>query len=271
MAVFPIHDYFIVNGKLKLNTEFIPKENEGGIYEVIRVINGIPLFLKDHLKRLSVSAAIAQMEIRHSEPEIRQYIIQLIEANKTKEGNIIITCLKKMKIFFIAHNFPDPELYIKGIYCGILSAEREKPNAKIFQTSIRQQADRLIARNGFYEVLLADHFNRITEGSRSNVFFIAENQIITPPGNEVLLGITRKKAISLAGKIGYTVVEADVFLDDLPTFQAAFITGTSPKFLPVNKINEIKYDPKNKIVQQLISDYETLIQKYIEAHMSDKN
>lgn len=269
MAVFPIHNYFIVNGILKPNEEYIPKENEGGIYEVIRVINGVPLFLKDHLKRLEVSAAIAQKEIRYSELEIRQFIMQLIEANKTAEGNIIITCLKKMKIFFIAHHYPKSEQYTNGIHCGILNAEREKPNAKVFQTSVRQQADASIAQNGYFEVLLADHFNRITEGSRSNVFFVSGNQILTPPGNEVLLGITRKKAISLAKKLGCNVVEIDVLLDDLPGFQAAFITGTSPKFLPVNKINEIKFDPQNKIVQQLISDYETLIQKYIQSHECD--
>lgn len=271
MTVFPIHDYFIVIGRLKPNSEFIPKENEGGIYEVIRVINGIPLFLKDHLKRFAISAAIAQKEIKYSESEIRQFLIQLINANKTAEGNIIITCLEKMKIFFIAHRYPEVELYTNGIHCGILNAEREKPNAKVFQTSVRRQADALIARNGFYEVLLADHFNRITEGSRSNIFFISESKIITPPGNEVLLGITRKKAISLAKKNGYNVVEADVLLNDLPAFQAAFITGTSPRFLPVNKINEIKFDPQNKIVQQLISDYEMLIQKYIESHLSGQN
>jgi branched-chain amino acid aminotransferase len=229
------------------------------------VINGTSLFLKDHLKRLEVSAAIAQKEIKYSESEIRQFLIQLIDANKTAEGNIIITCLEKMKIFFIAHSYPENELYTNGIHCGILHAEREKPNAKVFQTGVRQQADELIKRNDFYEVLLIDHFNRITEGSRSNIFFISENKIITPPGNEVLLGITRRKAISLAKKNGYEVIEAD-----LPTFQAALITVTSPMFLPVNKINEIKFDPQNKIVQQLISDYETLIQKYIKSQLSEQ-
>lgn len=36
-----------------------------------------------------------------------------------------------------------------------------------------------------------DHDNFITEGSKSNVFFIKNNVIYTPPENMVLKGITR--------------------------------------------------------------------------------
>jgi len=259
MANVPVHDYFVVNGELKSTIEFKPNENDGGIYEVVRVIQGFPLFLKEHLERLFISAKIANKSIKFSETEIGQFLIKLIDANNTEDGNIFISYQNNLNIFFIAHKYPTIELYKNGIYCGILKAERENPNAKVIQTTVRQKADKIMTRKGYYEVLLMDHKNRITEGSRSNVFFIRNNVIITPPGNEVLLGITRKKAIFLSAKMGCKLKEADVFFDDLKTFQAAFITGTSPQFLPIKQIDGLSYDPQNKIVQQLIEDYNKLI------------
>lgn len=266
MAFLPIYKYFIKNNQILPVTEFVSIKNEGGIYEVIRVINGVPLFLEEHLSRLFNSAAIAKKQIPFNESEIESMLKKLIDVNDRKLGNIFISCNEYFHAFYVESKYPDLSSFQKGIDCGTLKAERINPNAKILQTSVRGQADELIVNKNLYEVLLVDNLGRITEGSRSNVFFIRDNEIITPPGNEVLLGITRKKAISLSKNIGYKISEKDILLNDLSTFQAAFITGTSPKFLPLKKIDEIGFDPQNKIVQLLIKNYDDLIAKYIRVH-----
>ena len=58
---------------------------------------------------------------------------------------------------------------------------------------IRERPVRLISDNKLYEVLLVDRNGRITEGSRSNVFFVKGNKFYTGPSAMVLVGITRKK------------------------------------------------------------------------------
>ena len=263
MALYPIHNFFVLNNEIKPRDEFIISENEGGIYEVLRIVNGIPLFLEDHLDRFYNSAKLANKEIRFSKEEIKLLIRMLIETNKQTEGNILISCKLNLKLFFINHNYPAPEMYQTGVTVGVLFAERENPNAKVFQTSVRQKANLLMEKNRFYEVLLIDQGGRIKEGSRSNVFFIQDNLIITPPGNEVLLGITRKKAIDIAEEMGMTVREEDIIYRNLASFQAAFITGTSPKLLPIKQIGEIKFNPKNKEIGQLIKAYNELILRYV--------
>jgi branched-chain amino acid aminotransferase len=122
-----------------------------------------------------------------------------------------------------------------------------------------------MAKQNLYEVLLVDHFNRVTEGSRSNVFFVKNDSLVTPPANEVLLGITRQKTILLAKTNGIQVLEQEVTLDALPHFQAAFITGTSPKILPVAQIGKCRFDPQNQLVQQLREKYDELISDYINS------
>lgn len=263
MTVLPIHNFFVYNDEIRQTKDFIAGENEGGIYEVLRVVNGIPLFLEDHLDRFYHSAQLAMKTIRFSENQIYELLKKLIEVNEVSEGNILISCKINLKAFFVKHNYPTADMYCDGVSCGILKAERENPNAKVFQTTVRQRADQMLAENGFYEVLLADHLDNITEGSRSNVFFVKGNELITPPGNKVLLGITRQKTIKIASELNLKVSEREVNINELHEFDAAFITGTSPKILPIHKIDGFSFNPQNEIVRLLMKSYDELIEGYL--------
>jgi branched-chain amino acid aminotransferase len=262
----PLYKYFIFNGELKPNILFKSSENAGGIYEVLRVAEGIPLFLEEHLERFFSSAVIAGKSIRFQKEQIISFLNALIHQNNVQEGNILLSCKTNLKAFFIPHEYPKQEWYETGVRCGLLYAERPHPNAKVFQTSVRQQADRLIKNKGYYEVLLVDHLERVTEGSRSNVFFVKENRMITPPGDEVLRGITRQKIIQLATDSGIPFSEQEVWLKDLPAFEAAFITGTSPKILPLSQIEERKLNPQNSLMQKLRKQYDDLVMDYLRAN-----
>lgn len=263
MALLPIHDCFVFNGKLTSVDDFVPSENEGGIYEVLRVVNGVPLFLEDHLKRFYYSADISGKTILYSFDEIQSFLNKLIIQNKVNHGNILISCKTNLKAFFITHKYPTEKQYREGVNSGILHAERANPNAKVFQTSVRQQANALIAENKYYEVLLVDHNKRITEGSRTNVFFIKGNIIVTPKADKVLLGITRKKTIQCATELGLSVIEKDVSIEDIEDFDVLFLTGTSPKILPVKRVGDIEFDTENWILRKLMLHFDSLIQEYI--------
>jgi len=265
MVYYPLHRYFILNGEKMPNAAFKASENAGGIYEVLRVEHGVPLFLEDHLLRFYNSASLAGKTIPFNQEQVSLFVLKLIRGNQVLYGNILLSCKENLKAFFIPHKYPDSKWYETGVPCGILKAERENPNAKVFQTPVRQKADEMMEKQDLYEVLLVDHLNRITEGSRSNVFFVKNDSLLTPPGNEVLLGITRQKTILLAKKAGIPVLEQDVPLADLSHFQAAFITGTSPKILPVSQIDNNKFDPQNSLVKSLQNKYDELIKNYVNS------
>jgi branched-chain amino acid aminotransferase len=262
MALLPIYKYFCFNDKIRPVSEFIPSENEGGIYEVLRVVDGVPLFLEDHLSRFYKSAQLAGKTIRYSAAQINSFLSLLIEKDKVNNGNVLISCKTNLKAFFIAHKYPEISDYERGVVCGILEAERKNPNAKVFQTSVRQQANALIEKNEYYEVLLVDANGFITEGSRTNVFFIKEGKIITPTAQKVLLGITRQKTMECAAQLGFELEERNVRLDDLAAFEALFLTGTSPKILPVKSLGNFTFDSKNEVLQGLMRKYDLLINEY---------
>jgi branched-chain amino acid aminotransferase len=266
MIHLPLHSWYVHNDGLRPNIEFKPPRKTGGVYEVIRVAEGVPLFLEEHLERFFNSARLAGTVIRFSVDEISGQLTQLIRRNEVAEGNILLLCKRNLKAFFIQHKYPESRWYISGVPCGLLKAERNNPNAKVFQTNVRQMADDLMQSEGWYEVLLVDHSENITEGSRSNVFFVSGDKLLTPPGFEVLIGITRQRTIQLAKDAGIPVAEEDIALKDIPAMQAAFITGTSPKILPVSQVGTCSFDPMNPVVQALRIAYDQLIDNYIASH-----
>ena len=263
MIYFPLHRYYVFNGEIRPNTKFNSSENAGGIYEVLRVIKGVPLFSDEHLKRFFNSAKLAGIEINFSNEQIMLSLHKLIKNNKVYEGNILICFKSYLTTFFIPHKYPDQSWYLTGVPCDVLKAERQNPNVKIFQTNVRKEADYIMEKQGLYEVILVDNHGKITEGSRTNLFFIKEGALYTPPGDQVLKGITREKIILLANEENIPFTEKNIWYKDLFTYEAVFITGTSSKILPVSKIGDLKFDPVHNITQLLRERYDKLIDRQI--------
>jgi branched-chain amino acid aminotransferase len=106
----------------------------------------------------------------------------------------------------------------------------------------------------------------ITEGSRSNLFFIKGNSVYTSPSKDVLMGITRQRIISICRKNGIGVNETAILADQVEFFDAAFISGTSPKVLPISTIDDYKYSTDNSLLLNIMEIYNNEIQNYINNH-----
>jgi len=79
-----INDYFIKNHEAYEREEFQDIYVVEGkcIYEVIRVIDGAPLFLDEHLARLENSLKLEKKEELISIDKIKEYIGKLITLNR---------------------------------------------------------------------------------------------------------------------------------------------------------------------------------------------
>jgi branched-chain amino acid aminotransferase len=262
----PVRDFFIEDGLIREIKDFRP--NTGiEIYEVIRVQKGVPLFAEDHMNRFFHSAWLCHLEIPVDETEIRSYLRQLISINGVEEGNIRFSyCFRPKGIFhayFIPHHYPDPEMILKGVECGLYSAERHDPNAKVVQTALRDAADAMIRGKGYYEILLINRNGEITEGSRSNLFFQVNGALHTAPSEEVLPGITRQKVLELATQGGFDVIMKNLPVRELSSADGVFLTGTSPKILPVRKIEEQMFRVDQPEIRWLMYAFDQLIDTYI--------
>lgn len=241
---------------------------EDSVYEVIRIVDSVALFVEDHYQRMLNSIELQGIGCQITLSEFRHQIAKLISANKQKEGNVKFVCFvsenqSKWALSFIPHSYPSGDEYKNGVKTDLFFGERTNPNVKVIQLDLRDRANEMIATNKLYEVLLVDKFGRITEGSRSNVFFVKSGTFYTAPASLILVGITRQKVIECIEKLSFNLIEKAISLEELKSFDAAFVTGTSPKILPISEIGKQQFDVRNEMVSKLMVEYDRLIDKYI--------
>jgi D-alanine transaminase/branched-chain amino acid aminotransferase len=112
---------------------------------------------------------------------------------------------------------------------------RDFPTVKTTNYGMAVMLEPLWIKNGHIDVLYHDGF-WISEVSRSNVFFISGNKLIT---NEfgVLPGITRAKVIEVAHALGYEVEIRPMSLEEIRFSTELFITSTNKKIMPIVKLD----------------------------------
>lgn len=268
------------------NGEIIPTSNDDGfneassplIYEVIRIIDGVPVFLEGHIERMRKSAELIGKSIKKSDAEITEEIYRLIVANEEYNMNIKLLCSnldapnQTFMIYYIKSSYPDKEVYEKGIHTILFYSERENPNAKIVDSDLRSRINDEIKRQNAYEALLVNRKDYITEGSRSNMFFVKGDKVYTAPAGDVLLGITRNEIMNVCKEKNIEVIEMEVHKDSLKDLDGAFMTGTSVNALPIATIDDIMLDSVNNNMIKIIAEgYLQKMQKYIKLKEKEKN
>ncbi len=269
-----IENYFISNSReCAINEIDQILITEPSIYEVIRIINGVPLFLEDHMERLQFSAASLDSKVQIIIPKIIADIEKLIKMNHYPEKNVklLVFNLKKeipdYMMCFIKSTYPSQEQYLHGVHSVLVHAERSNPNAKIINNQLKEKVSLALDESNAYEALLVNSKGEITEGSRSNLFFIVQGEIYTAPTHDVLMGITRKYIIEACRSLNLEIVEQPIPCSMLDYAQGAFITGTSPKLLPIASIEERVLDSaNNQIVKNILAAYNNILEKYILKH-----
>jgi branched-chain amino acid aminotransferase len=266
-----VADFFIVNRKLTATEEGAVFEliGDDAIYEVAKIVNGIPLFFEAHMDRMRKSARLLNDQILKSDLEIIEEIKLLTKRNRIENINakLLWAWIGNQPTFityFIRSEYPGETAYQEGIHVILHQGEREQPNLKTIKGSFRDKVRRARERSGAYEALLLDDGGFITEGTRSNVFFIKAGIIYTPPADTVLLGITRHQVVTICEQAGVLVKEKKLHVDDLPFLDAAFITGTTVDILPIGSIEKRRIpstsDPQLK---NIIESYRHAVQEYI--------
>ncbi len=262
--------FFAENGTIRPADHFkTPSGSFIQVYEVLRVINGKVLFREEHYERFSSSIRIAGLQYDLSPDSFFSQLHELIKVNAVSIGNIRIDLTLEngetsLLFYFIPHHYPSPGEYKLGVKADLLYAMRKNPQAKIVQQQLRDRANNMIREKHLYEVLLVDNDGYITEGSRSNVFFIKDGYFYTPPVASVLPGITRMKVMECMLLEGLKCVEKTVPEQEISAYSAAFLTGTSPNVLPLSRIGKVSFNVDDPLLRKIQSGFDRFIDEYLE-------
>jgi len=243
----------------------VPHMSADTYYEVIRLIDGKLLFLYDHLERLRKSLSGSGPAYPGNQ-KIMESLGLLIKENPFRKGNIRLILQQGdeneplLQCYFVPYFYPDPNMYAKGVKLHIYPHMRPNPGIKKWDDQFRNSVSRYILEHEVYEVALKNQQNQITEGSRSNIFFIdGTGSLISAPGNDILQGITRKYVLELAAGQGIKIQERTISTDTLDDLVSVFISGTSPKVLPVKQIDDFFFDVNYPLLRLLMSQFELLV------------
>ena len=266
--------FFSQNGKLtdtqNFDSSFLSSPHY--IYEAFRVIDGVALFLEDHLGRLEETCRLSKKCHGFSLEEVYRQVYKVIEANNFSFGNMKIVLYhvpekgNLFKIYITEHQYPTEEQYLNGVAVALFKGVRHNPNAKIMDVKLRNATNLMKEQRDVYETLLVDNDGCITEGSRSNVFFIRNDEVITAPLQDVLPGITRKHIFEVCNNLKIPLKEKKIPARSVVVMEAAFITGTSRKVLPVNRIDELVFDASHPITQKIQKGFHERVNAYILSH-----
>lgn len=267
--------YYIYNGELRdsTNTEMSVPTEDRAVYEVIRLIDGVPLFLEDHYERMRNSMVNLGYGINFGFGVLAGQIKKIAEANGNLNCNIKVMLTfteagRQILLYVSKSYYPPEEIIKKGVKVGLLQLERENPNIKLMNHTYREAADKKIREGDYFEVLLQSNDGNITEGSKSNVFFVKGKRICTAPGTHVLKGITRKYVIEACKMAGYEVIETFTQTGSLSEIDGLFLSGTSIKVLPVASVEGICFISANSsVIQAIKNKYDEIIKKYVDENV----
>ncbi|HEU4962605.1 MAG TPA: D-amino-acid transaminase [Bacilli bacterium] len=236
----------------------VPIEERGhqfgdGVYEVIRVYQGAPFLLQEHLERLAKSAAAIRLQPSLSPAELELIIRTGIKKSQLQEAEVYLQLTRGVAPRL--HPFPDVETAVamtvkparriaeetrtNGVAVTVMDDERwANCHIKSLNLLPNVLAKQAAIDNGFYEAVFVKD-GQITEGSSSNLFAVKDGVLYTAPADrKILHGITRASLLDLAPELGVEVREEAFTADFLQGADEAFLTSTSMELMPVVRVDE---------------------------------
>lgn len=210
-----------------------------GVFDFFRSRKGSIPWLQDYMDRLYNSLSLAGIEVDLNMEQFTDVINNLHERNELVNGayKVIVTGgysdnmesatgKANLMILNVPWNRPPAETFEKGVH--LIRDHFVRPNPEIktlyYFNSLRLQ-NKLKKYNA---VDVMYHTDTISETSRTNLFFVKGEQVLTPASN-ILKGITRKQVLSLFSEIRVEDIEVGLLYD----FDEIFMTSTSRDITPV--------------------------------------
>ncbi|MBA7631675.1 Branched-chain-amino-acid aminotransferase [subsurface metagenome] len=259
-----------------------------GLFETMRAYHGTIFLLDRHLKRLLDAAAVIGLGSKLADIDLGKACRDTLKANGLQDARLRLTVTRgEVASFPGSSTSVTPTVLVTATGYSAMPAQVYDTGFKAGVSSFRRYSQSLLSRlksanyllsvlakmeaeaAGLDEALLLNERDFITEGSISNVFFVAHSGLITPSlESGILPGITREVVMELADTLKIQVTEREVRLGDLKQFDEAFLTNSVMELIPLvevrdksGKVITIGSGRPGKITQRLISAYREMVER----------
>lgn len=225
-----------------------------GVYEVIRVYDGKPYLLEEHVNRLyrSLEAIRIHLDIDHA--KLTELLTDLIRKNNmTTDGNIYLQVSRGSAPR--AHVFPEDvepnilayifdgarhlEKLANGVKTITLPDERwDNCYVKSLNLLPNVLAKQTAMENGCYEAIL--HLDgKVTECSSSNAYLVKDGKVYTHPTTKrILHGCVRMAVERFCNELNIPFIEEAFTLEDIADADEMFLSSSTSEVIPIIKVDE---------------------------------
>ena len=222
------------------NTGFLYGE---GLFETVKLREGNPIFLEEHLTRMLDSSHILDIPCSLSRREIIEGCKNIVKENGLSDG--VLRIYLTPSVVFIKTDSTVPYKDKKFFRSIISSFKRNLSSPLVYHKTLNYYENLLAKREalkeGYDEAILLNIKGEISEGAYSNFFLIKKGDVFTPPISSGLLpGITRKKVMEIAQDKGIQVKEKVLIPEDLKEADEAFFTSALMGVMPCKEVRDIK-------------------------------
>ena len=272
-----------LNGKFLPEAEAVVSLNDrgfllgDGLFETVRVAQGRPFRLAQHLERLVRGADFLKIKLPFTAKEIQKFAGELIGNNELAEAVLRVTLTRgagtrgystkgadKPTLALTLHPLPPQNGDEPLLWSLITSSFRIpasdalssfKSTSKILNVLARAEAE----EKGADEALLLNANGEVAETAGGNIFWVYQDNICTvPTGRGVLPGITRAVVLEICQSLGLETNKRVIKPEMLRNAEGIFLTQSAFGIIPVAAFDGLPV-ASSPLVDQIASAYNEML------------
>jgi branched-chain amino acid aminotransferase len=278
-----------VNGELKPRAEAVVSVFDSGfvlgdgVWEGLRVHDGHPAFLEQHLDRLWEGATALMIDLGVTREELTRAVYDTLDANGMTDGvHVRLMCTRGVKstpyqdprvtvgpatiVIIAEHKLPTPDTVEHGLALFTTHVRRATPDTLDPKLNAHSKLNDITAciqaaQAGYDEALMLDPHGFVATCNSTHFFIVRKGEVWTSSGDYCLGGITRANVIRLCRESGIPVFEKNFSLTDVYGADEAFVTGTFAGLVPARVVDgRVLTEGKGPMTERLQGLYKALVE-----------
>jgi branched-chain amino acid aminotransferase len=233
---------------------FVPATDEGllrgdGVFEVVRVYDGRPFALREHLDRMARSADSLRLGYAVPRSELEREAATLLaeRGGEAFDGLLRLVLTRGGRRLLLTEPLPPGPERVRLAFVTY-APTRVLDGVKSLSYAANMLSTRLARERGFDEALLVTPHGRVLEAPTSSLFWVDERGVLlTPPLDEhILASITRDRLLQ-----ALDVEERSVTSEELlEGAHEAFLASTTREVQSVAAIEEREFPETGEVTRK---------------------
>ncbi len=274
-----------------LNGQYVPEEQAtvsvfdrgflygDGLYEVMRICNGKPFRWAEHVDRFLGGAAFLKIQVPAKAEELRGVALELVKRNRMPEALLRISLSRGVGVRGYSPKGAERPTLVMNLHAAPDTGGKPPPAWRAVTASVRLPANEPLAQfkncnklpqilaraeadgAGVDEALLLNTNGDVVEASSSNLFWVRDDVVCTPPlASGILAGVTRLVVFEICKKLGLATEEAGITSAELRGVQGVFLSLSSWGIVEIASLDQHVL-ARSPLAKKIKTEYQAVLRK----------